>query len=92
MQPPIALGYPAAVFANHLPVRDSSSPSQGPFLFRYADEIRAQAPQVDDRKRRQDQRLRVAVSESFNLGYLIGERVFHTDRQLGAGNIFLIGL
>jgi hypothetical protein len=28
----------------------------------------------------------VTVSESFNLAYLIGERVFHTDRQLGAGS------
>src|SRR5215831_2652561 len=42
------------------------------FRLRYVREIAARSAQIDDRKRRHDQRLRLTASETFTLGHVWG--------------------
>src|SRR5215471_5226765 len=72
MQRRVARRNPTPVSANRLPVRNLSSPLQGPFRLRYAREIAAWSVQIDERKRRHDQRIRLTASEAFTLGHMWG--------------------
>src|SRR6516165_10359644 len=72
IQPWVARRNPAPVSTNRLPVRNLWSPLQGPFRLRYAREIAAWSAQIDERKRRHDQQIRLIASEAFTLGYRWG--------------------